>query len=57
VIGGGVSEAGELLLGPARASYEHYLTGRAYRQLAELRLAELGPDAGLIGAADLARCA
>jgi len=55
VIGGGVSEAGELLLGPARAAYEHGLTGRAYRQLAEVRLAELGPDAGLIGAAELAR--
>ena len=27
VIGGGVSEAGELLLGPARAAYEHGLTG------------------------------
>jgi glucokinase len=55
VIGGGVSEAGEMLLGPARNAFEASLTGRAYRQLAEVRLAELGPDAGLIGAADLAR--
>jgi len=55
VIGGGVSEAGELLLGPARASYEQHVTGRAYRELAEVRLAELGADAGLIGAAHLAR--
>jgi glucokinase len=55
VIGGGVSEAGELLLGPARASYEQHATGRAYRELAEVRLAELGADAGLIGAAHLAR--
>jgi glucokinase len=55
VIGGGVSEAGEMLLGPARAAYRSSLTGRAYRQLADVRLAELGPDAGLIGAADLAR--
>jgi len=55
VIGGGVSDAGDLLLGPARAAYETGLTGRSYRQLAEVRLAELGPDAGLIGAADLAR--
>jgi glucokinase len=55
VIGGGVSEAGEMLLGPARAAYASSLTGRAYRQLADLRLAEMGPDAGLIGAADLAR--
>jgi glucokinase len=55
VIGGGVSEADEMLLGPTRAAYENSLTGRAYRQFAEVRLAELGPDAGLIGAADLAR--
>ncbi|HXZ63974.1 MAG TPA: ROK family protein, partial [Streptosporangiaceae bacterium] len=55
VIGGGVSEAGELLVGPARAAYEHGLTGRSHRPYADVRLAELGPDAGLIGAADLAR--
>jgi glucokinase len=55
VIGGGVSEAGEMLLGPARVAYHNSLTGHAYRQFAEIRQAELGPDAGLIGAADLAR--
>jgi glucokinase len=55
VIGGGVSDAGEMLLGPARVAYRNSLTGRTYRQFAEVRLAELGPDAGLIGAADLAR--
>jgi glucokinase len=55
VIGGGVSEAGDLLLGPARTAYHNGLTGRSYRQMADVRLAELGPDAGLIGAADLAR--
>ncbi len=55
VIGGGVSDAGEMLLGPARAAYESSLTGRSHRQFAEVRLAELGPDAGLIGASDLAR--
>jgi glucokinase len=55
VIGGGVSEAGDLLLKPARAAYENGLTGRSHRKLADVRLAELGPDAGLIGAADLAR--
>ena len=55
VIGGGVSDAGELLLGPAREAYERNLTGRAHRPLAEVRLAELGADAGLIGAAGLAR--
>jgi glucokinase len=55
VIGGGVSEAGEMLLRPARSAYEASLSGRAYRRFAEIRLAELGPDAGLIGAAGLAR--
>jgi len=55
VIGGGVSEAGHLLLGPAREAYQNDLTGSAYREFAEIRLAQLGPDAGLIGASDLAR--
>jgi glucokinase len=55
VIGGGVSDAGELLLQPARAAYAAALTGRGHRPLAHIRLAELGPSAGLVGAADLAR--
>jgi glucokinase len=57
VIGGGVSAAGELLLGPARQEYRHTLTGRGFRPVAEIRPVALGPDAGLIGAADLARAA
>ena len=55
IIGGGVSEAGELLVGPARAIFEAQLTGRGHRPTAMVRVAELGQDAGLIGAADLAR--
>jgi glucokinase len=55
VIGGGVSEAGELLVGPARKAYESTLTGRGHRPLAELVVAELSELAGLVGAADLAR--
>ena len=55
VIGGGVSEAGDLLICPARAAFESSLTGKTYRPFAEIRLAELGADAGLVGAADLAR--
>ncbi len=55
VIGGGVSEAGDLLLAPARQAYGETLTGRGYRPAAGIRLAELGPQAGLVGAADLAR--
>jgi glucokinase len=55
IIGGGVSEAGELLLAPARAAFEKNLTGGHYRARAQIRLAALGADAGLVGAADLAR--
>ena len=55
VIGGGVSEAGELLLGPTVAAYRRNLTGRGHRPVAEIRIATLGNDAGIIGAADLAR--
>lgn len=55
VIGGGVSEAGDLLIKPARETFAESLTGRGFRPTADVRLAELGPDAGLVGAADLAR--
>jgi glucokinase len=55
VIGGGVSEAGDLLLIPARATFGQALTGRGYRVCADVRIAGLGADAGLVGAADLAR--
>ena len=57
VIGGGVSAAGELLLGPAREEFAHALTGRGFRPAAQVDTAALGPDAGLVGAADLARTA
>jgi glucokinase len=55
VIGGGVSEAGDLLLDPVRAHYRANLTGRHYRPELEVRAAVLGNKAGMIGAADLAR--
>ncbi|NHA67067.1 ROK family glucokinase [Phycicoccus flavus] len=55
VIGGGVSAAGELLLAPARDAYRRQLTGRGYRPEARVVAAELGNEAGLVGAADLAR--
>jgi len=55
VIGGGVSEAGDLLLNPARVAFERALTGRGHRPFAEIRVAQLGQDAGIVGAADLAR--
>jgi glucokinase len=55
VVGGGVADAGELLLGPARRVFAERLTGTRSRPQAEIRLAELGNEAGLVGAADLAR--
>jgi glucokinase len=55
VIGGGVSEAGDLLIVPARETFRRSLTGRGFRPVAGVKLAELGPNAGLVGAADLAR--
>ena len=55
VIGGGVGEAGDLLLGPVRAAFRAQLTGRGHRPVLEIRKARLGNRAGLIGAADLAR--
>ena len=55
VIGGGASEAGDLLLDPVRAHFKANLTGRHYRPELEIRAALLGNKAGMIGAADLAR--
>jgi glucokinase len=55
IIGGGVSEAGDLVLEPTRTCFEALLTGRDVRPIAQVVLAELGNDAGLVGAADLAR--
>ncbi|MCW2831785.1 MAG: glucokinase, partial [Aeromicrobium sp.] len=55
VIGGGVSDAGDLLIGPAREAFGRTLTGRGYRAEARIVRAHLGPEAGLIGAADMAR--
>jgi glucokinase len=55
VLGGGVSEAGDLLLDPVRAAFASQLTGRGHRPVLDIRRARLGNRAGLIGAADLAR--
>ncbi len=55
VVGGGVIEAGELLMGPTRLSYQESLAQRGRQPHAELRAASLGNTAGVIGAADLAR--
>ena len=55
VVGGGVADAGELLLAPARATLAERLTGGAHRPHPWVRAALLGNEAGLVGAADLAR--
>ncbi|MFL6238037.1 MAG: ROK family glucokinase [Actinomycetes bacterium] len=55
IIGGGVSEAGSLLLDPSISAFRARLPGAAFRPIAEVRPAELGNTAGLVGAADLAR--
>ncbi|HEV7825735.1 MAG TPA: ROK family glucokinase [Mycobacteriales bacterium] len=55
VVGGGVAESGDLLLGPTRDAYVHALGPRVRLPVAEIHVAELGNSAGLIGAADLAR--
>ncbi|MFF1816926.1 ROK family glucokinase [Kribbella sp. NPDC058245] len=55
VIGGGVSAAKELLMKSAQVAFEKNLPAKANRPHPTFGLAQLGNDAGLIGAADLAR--
>jgi glucokinase len=55
VVGGGLSEAGDLLLGSARVALGRNLTGRGFRPTPDIVAAELGADAGFIGAAEMAR--
>lgn len=55
VIGGGVGEAGDLLLGPTREAFLGALSARGFRPEARIELAAMGNDAGIVGAADLAR--
>ncbi len=57
VIGGGVSDAGDLLIGPATECFRRSLTGRGFRPEPRIVRAHLGNQAGMIGAADLARTA
>lgn len=57
VIGGGVSDAGDLLLSSARESLARNLTGRGFRPVPDVLVAEQGPLANVIGMADLARLA
>jgi glucokinase len=51
-IGGGVANAGELLLGPARAAYDRHAR-LGFTRGVHIVAATLGGDAGLVGAAAL----
>ena len=55
VFGGGVSIAGDLLLDPVRESYRQNVPARGYHPEPKFVIAELVNDAGVVGAADLAR--
>jgi glucokinase len=55
VIGGGVAQSGDLLLDPIRSSFLDHLPARGYHPEPEFAIAELVNDAGVVGAADLAR--
>lgn len=55
VVGGGVSQAGDLLLTPLREAFERELIARSHRPVLDIRPAALGNRAGVVGAADLAR--
>ncbi len=54
VIGGGLVEAGELVLGPIRAAYPELVFAHDHRAQVPIVQAELGERAGAIGAALLA---
>ncbi|HEY1331431.1 MAG TPA: ROK family glucokinase [Actinomycetota bacterium] len=54
VVGGGVVQAGDLLLEPARTAFVGAVEGAEHRPAVPIRAAQLGNDAGAVGAADLA---
>jgi glucokinase len=55
VFGGGVAQAGELLIEPIRKAYLENLPARGYHPEPEFAIAQLVNAAGVVGAADLAR--
>jgi glucokinase len=57
IIGGGLSAAGDLLVVPTRQAFARALTGRGHRDEPVILAAQLGPQAGMVGAADMARSA
>jgi glucokinase len=55
IIGGGVIEAGEILLAPTRLAVERYMPFAGKHPSPKIIAAELGNEAGLVGVEDLAR--
>ncbi|MCS4531311.1 ROK family protein [Corynebacterium sp. ES2730-CONJ] len=55
LLGGGVSQDADLYLATAKTIMAENLVGAGHRPVAEVKCAELGADAGMIGVADLAR--
>lgn len=55
--GGGVAAAGELLLAAVRSAFREHVPAYGFHPEPEFRIAELVNDAGVVGAADLARAA
>jgi glucokinase len=54
VLGGGLAEAGELLMQPTRAAYQELVLAADHRPTVPIVVAQLGEQAGAIGAALLA---
>ena len=55
VFGGGVAAAGDLLLDPIREAYRQHVPARGFHPEPDFVIAELVNNAGMVGAADLAR--
>lgn len=55
VFGGGVAVAGDVLLDPVREAFHQHLPARGYHPEPRFVIATLANDAGVVGAADLAR--
>ncbi len=55
VVGGGLTDAGELFLAPARAAFAELVLAPDHRPTVPIVAAAFGPEAGAIGAALLAR--
>jgi glucokinase len=55
IIGGGVVDAGEILLEPTRVAVERYMPFAGKHPSPRIIAARLGNEAGLVGVADLAR--